>query len=90
MLKYVVYLCKGCYGCCVLCLYIEAWSYRRQCMGSVSVSSCICCMFVSCVHPVAVLNAAFCMTFSLLILVEDASGDHMEEAYSRAGLITAL
>ena len=23
-------------------------------MGSVSVSSCRCCMFVSCVHPVAV------------------------------------
>ena len=38
-------------------------------MGSVSVSSCICCMFVSCVHPVAVLNAAFCMTCSLLMLV---------------------
>ena len=35
-------------------------------MGSVSVSSCRCCMFVSCVHPVAVLNAAFCMTCSLL------------------------
>ena len=33
-------------------------------MGSVSVSSCRCCMFVSCVHPVAVLNAAFCMTSS--------------------------
>ena len=48
------------------------------------------CMFVSCVHPVAVLNAAFCMTCSLLMLVEDARGDHMEEAYSRAGLITAL
>ena len=32
-------------------------------MGSVSVSSCRCCMFVSCVHPVAVLNAAFCMTY---------------------------
>ena len=43
---------------------------------------------VSCVHPVAVLNAAFCMTCSLLMLVEDAS--HMEEAYSRVGLITAL
>ena len=28
-------------------------------MGSVSVSSCRCCMFVSCVHPVAVLNADF-------------------------------
>ena len=36
-------------------------------------------MFVSCVHPVAVLNAAFCMTFRLLMLVEDARGDHMEE-----------
>ena len=40
-------------------------------MGSMSVSSCRCCMFVSCVHPVAVLNAAFCMTCSLLMLVED-------------------
>ena len=47
-------------------------------MGSVSVSSCRCCMFVSCVHPVAVLNAAFSI------------GDHTEEAYSRPGLITAL
>ena len=47
-------------------------------------------LFVSCVHPVAVLNAAFCMTCSLLMLVEDARGDHIEEANSRAGLITAL
>ena len=38
-------------------------------MGSVSVSSCRCCMFVSCVHPLAVLNAAFCMTCSLLMLL---------------------
>ena len=38
----------------------------------------------------AVLTAAFCMTCSLLMLVEDARGVHMEEAYSRAGLITAL
>ena len=38
-----------------------------RCMGSVSVSSCRCCMFVSCVHPVAVLNAAFCMTCRLLM-----------------------
>ena len=59
-------------------------------MESVSVSSCRCCMFVSCVHPVAVLNAEFCMTCSFLMLVEDARGDHMEGAYSRAGLITAL
>ena len=47
-------------------------------------------MLYVCVHPVAVFNAAFCMTCSLLMLVEDARGDHMEEAYSRAGLITAL
>ena len=57
-------------------------------MGSVSVLSCICCMFVS--FHVAVLNAVFCMTCSLLMLIEDARGDHMGEAYSRAGLLTAL
>ena len=60
------------------------------CMGSMSVSSCRCCMFVSCVHPVAVLNAAFIITCSVLMQVEDARGDHMEEAYSRAGVITVL
>ena len=59
-------------------------------LGSVSVSSCKICMFVSCVHPVAVLNAAFCMLCTLLMLVKDAMGHHTEEAYSRAGLITAL
>ena len=72
------------------CLYCEAWSCRCLCKGSVSVSSCRCCMFVSCVHPVAVLNAAFGMICSLLMLVEEARGDYMEKAYSRAGLITTL
>ena len=43
-------------------------------MGSVSVSSCRCCMFVSCVHTMSVLNAAFCMTCSLLMLVERSRG----------------
>ena len=83
-------LCSGCDGCCVFCLYCEAWSCRCSCMGCVSVSSCRWCRFVSYVHPAAVLNAAFYMTCSLLMLVEDARGDRMEEAYSRAGLITAL
>ena len=55
-----------------------------------TVSSCRCCMFVSCVHPVAVLNAEFCMTCSLFMLVDDVRGNHMEETYSRAGLMTAL
>ena len=48
-------------------------------MGRMSVSSCRCCMLVTRVHPVADLNAAFCMTCRLLTLVED----HIEEAYSR-------
>ena len=90
LLKYVVCLCRGCDGCCLLCLYCEALSCRCSCMGSMSVSSCICCMFGACMHPMAVLNAEFCMTCSLLMLVEDARGDHTEEEYSRAGLITAL
>ena len=47
-------------------------------------------MFVSCVHLVTVHNAAFCMTCSLLMLIEDARGDHMEEATSRAGIMTVL
>ena len=59
-------------------------------MGTVSVSLYRCCMCVSCELPVAALNAALCMTCSLLMLVEEARGDHMEETYSRTGLMTAL
>ena len=59
-------------------------------MGNMSVSSCRCCMVVSRVHPVAVLNAALCMTCSLLMRGDNARGDHMEEAYSRAGAMTVL
>ena len=77
MLKLVVCLCKGCDGCCVCCLYCDAYSCRYSCMGSMGVSSCKCCMFASCVHTVAVLNAAFCMTCSLLMLLKDARGDPM-------------
>ena len=44
-------------------------------MVSVSVSSCTCLCLV-CI----LWHAAFCMTCSLLMLVEDAKGDHMEEA----------
>ena len=51
VLKYIVCLCKRCDGCCVFCLYCDAWSCRCSCMGSMRVSSCR-CMFVSCVHPV--------------------------------------
>ena len=43
-------LCVGCDGCCVFCLYSEAWSCRCSYMVSVSVSSCRSCIFASCVH----------------------------------------
>ena len=67
VLNYVVclcLLCSGCDGCFFFCLHCDAWSCRCSC---VIVSSYRCCMLVSCVHPVAVLNAAFCMTCSLLM-----------------------
>ena len=56
--NYDVCLCREyCDGCCVFCLYCDAWSCSCSCMGSMSISSCICCIFASCVHPVAVLIA---------------------------------
>ena len=57
-------------------------------MGTVNVPSCR-CMFVSWVHPVAVLNAAFCMTCSLMMLVWVARVYHMEEVYPEP-FMTAL
>ena len=48
----------------VFFLYCEACSCRCLCMASVSVSSCRFCIFVSCVQPVADLNAAFGPTCS--------------------------
>ena len=84
VVKYAVCLCRGCDGCCVFCLYYEGWSC------SMSVLSCRYCMFVSCVHSVAALKDAFCMTCSLLMLVEDKRGDHMEKVYFRAVIMTVL
>ena len=36
-------------------------------------------MLVSCVHPVAILSAVFCIICSFSMLVSDALGDHMVE-----------
>lgn len=55
-----------------------------------SVSSCRCCMLVSRVQPVAMRNAVFCTVCSLWMLVVDAMGDHMVEAYSSMGRVMAL
>ena len=59
-------------------------------MGSVSVSSRRCCMLASCVHPVAVLNAAFCMTCSLLMLVEYAIGDALGGGKSEVYMLNSV
>ena len=40
----------------------------------------VCVLCASC----GSFNAAFCMTFSLLMLVEDARGDHIEEEELRS------
>ena len=47
-------------------------------------------MLVSCVHPVAILSAVFCIICSLSMLVSDALGDQMVEAYSSTGLVMAV
>ena len=44
-------------------------------MGNVSVSSCRCCMFVSCVYHVAVLNAVFCMFVNRRGILQSRSHD---------------
>ena len=56
-------------------------------MGSMSVSVMqMLYVFVLCA---SCGSSQCCMTCSLLMLVEDPRGDHMEEAYSRAGHMTA-
>ena len=52
---------SGCVVCSDFCLSWDAWSLRCVSSGSTWVSSCKCCMFVSFVHPVAILKAVFCM-----------------------------
>ena len=44
-------------------------------------------MFVSVVHPVAILSAVFCVICSLLMFVSDASSDHMVKTYSSMGFV---
>ena len=45
-------------------------------MGSVYVSSFRCCVFVSVVHPIAILSVVLCVICSMFMSVSDASGDH--------------
>ena len=45
-------------------------------------------MLYLCVRDV--MDVVFSVCICLLMLVEDARGDYLEEEYSRAGLMTAL
>ena len=64
MLKYVVCLCKACDGCCVFVCIMKRGAVCAR-VWEVYVFS----HADVCVHYVAVLNDAFCMTCSLLMLV---------------------
>ena len=59
-------------------------------MGRMCFSSYRWCVFLSVVHPVAILSAVFCVICSLLMFVSDAIGAHMVETYSSMGLVMAL
>ena len=50
---------SGCVGCWLFCLSCDECSLRCTFSGSMLVSLCKCWMFVSDVHPVAILSAMF-------------------------------
>ena len=53
--------------------------------GSTLVSSCRCCVLVSCVHPVAILRAVFRTICSLSMFVSDTLGDQIIKALTATG-----
>ena len=72
---------------CVFCLYCEAWSCRCSCMGS---ECFVMQMLYVCVLCASCGSSQCYVLHDLQFVNQDAIGDHTEEAYSRAGLITAL
>ena len=59
-------------------------------MCNMCVPSFRCCVLVSVVHPVAIQSEVFCVIYSLLMFVSDASGDHMVETYLSMDLVIAF
>ena len=71
----MLYVCVGDVMDVMFSVYIVMCGARcrRSYMGSKSVLSCRCCMFVTCVHPVAVLNAVspillLCVLLSFVVV----------------------
>ena len=82
-------------GCCLLCCSVVGVWVVVICVLSVmrvvvGIPLWVVCVFVSVVHPVAILSAVFCVICRLMMFVSDASGDHMVETYSSMGLVMAL
>lgn len=69
---------------------MDACSLKCVLMGSICVSVCRCCVFVSCVHPVMILLAVLSIVCSLFRFVVDIMGDVIVLAYSSLGLIIVL
>ena len=72
------------------CRSWDACSLRWSFIGSIFVSECRWLMLVSCVHPVIVLSAVFCIICSLFVLVFAMIGAHIVLAYSSIGLVIVL
>ena len=61
VLKYVVCLCRVCGGCCVFCLYCEAWCSRCSCIGSVEFrhADVVCLCLVVILRQFSMLRSAW-------------------------------
>ena len=79
-----------CSGSCACCLSCDLCNFMCVSMGSIFVSVCRWCVFVSSVQPVIVRSAEFCIVCSLFMFVFDMMGDQIVLAYSRMGLVIAL
>ena len=55
----VVFLYSGCDVYCAFCPTCDACNCKYFSMAKMLVSSCRCCMFVSCVHPVQFVDAGW-------------------------------
>ena len=71
----------------LVCLNCDPWSFMCISMGSIFVSVCRWCVFVSSVHPVIARSAEFCIVCNLFLFVFDMMGDQIVLAYSKMGLI---
>ena len=78
---------SGSSACCLSC---DPWSSMCISIGSIFVSVCRWCVFVSSVHPVIFRSAEFYIVCNLFMFVFDMMGDQILLAYFRMGLVIVL